>query len=93
MSRKEILEELLQHLQSDLNLTPEQSTSLKGLVQTHMEQRKALRTRFGDDKAGRKEAVKPLNKQLRTDIGSLLDARQQGIFQEKKDKYKEMLRD
>ncbi|MBI1192025.1 MAG: hypothetical protein GC205_02465 [Bacteroidetes bacterium] len=93
MSRKENLEALLQSLQADLTLTTEQSTGIRGLVQTHMEQRKALRAQFGEDKVARKEAVKPLNQQLRKDIGSLLDARQKDVFQQNKEAYKEMLRD
>jgi len=93
MSRKENFEALFEQLKADLALNPDQQSGIRNLVQAHLEQRKALRERFGDDKAGRKEAVKPLNQQLRKDIGALLDARQKVIFQDNKEAYKEMLRD
>ena len=92
MSRKEQFEELLSRLQAVLSLSTAQNEQIRGLVTAYMQQRKALRTQFGEDKGGRKEAVKPLNQKLRQDIGALLEPGQQGKFKANKEAYKEMLR-
>ena len=92
MSRKEKMEALLGNLQTDLSLSTEQSTRVRTLVMGHMEQRQALKQEHGDNKAARKAAVKPLNKQLRQEIGGVLDAGQAETFKANKDTYRKMLR-
>lgn len=92
MSRKEELEELFERLESDLNLSQEQGARIRHLLNDHMRQRKAIRQEQ-DEKEARKQAIKPLVKELRKNIGTVLDEQQEATFKQNKDQYKALLRD
>jgi uncharacterized membrane protein YccC len=91
MSRQEAFDALLDRLNTDLSLSADQTARVRGLLEAHMEQRRAIR-RQHEDKAARREAIKPLNQQLRRDIGGMLDAGQKATFQANKAAYKDMLK-
>lgn len=91
MSRKEQMEALFSRLQSDLTLSEEQGSKLRGLIEDHFEQRRAVRE-SNDEKEARRQAIKPLMKELRQNIGGMLDAGQKATFQANKEEYRDLLR-
>ena len=66
------------------------------IARFHRLQGRDVRFQTGTDEHGlkmaRKAEIKPLRKQLRQDIGGLLNADQKSVFRNNKDSYKQLLR-
>lgn len=92
MSVKEKLEAVMAQLQQDMSLSEDQSSKIRGFVESHMAQRREIKARHGDNKMARKAEIKPLRKQLRQDIGGVLNADQKAVFRNNKEQYKQLLR-
>jgi hypothetical protein len=83
---------LMQRLDADLKLKSEQQSEIREIMSGFMEKRKMVKTKHGEDKEGRKAAMKELRQEMRQRIGKTLDANQRNTFKTNRKEYRSLIK-